>query len=240
MVIDVDLGNTRIKWRGADGVINSLDTPQMPEMLARLPQGVERVRVCSVIAEERSRQFAEFCRQNLGISAEFAQPVDGVGGLMLAYREAHTLGADRWLAMLAARRLYPETPLLVVSAGTALTADLISAEGVHQGGFIVPGLGTALRSLAQSAARLPLVSFSRTPVERPGATTLECIESGTALLYRGYMRELCQMVSGPVADLRVVFTGGEGQQLQSLAGSQVCGSYHPALVLDGLAGLDGC
>ncbi|MED5443898.1 MAG: type III pantothenate kinase [Pseudomonadota bacterium] len=40
-------------------------------------------------------------------------------------------------------------PAVVVDAGSALTVDCLTAEGRHEGGWIVPGLALAQRALFQ-------------------------------------------------------------------------------------------
>ncbi|MEC8021886.1 MAG: type III pantothenate kinase [Pseudomonadota bacterium] len=40
-------------------------------------------------------------------------------------------------------------PAVVVDAGSALTVDCVTAEGRHEGGWIVPGLALAQRALFQ-------------------------------------------------------------------------------------------
>ena len=51
------------------------------------------------------------------------------------------LGVDRWLAILAAAfKLYPQKNVLIIDAGTATTVDLLAKSGVHQGGWILPGI----------------------------------------------------------------------------------------------------
>ena len=50
-----------------------------------------------------------------------------------------SLGVDRFLAMLAALERFPNSPLLVIDAGSAVTFDVIDAKGMHQGGLIMPG-----------------------------------------------------------------------------------------------------
>ena len=45
---------------------------------------------------------------------------------------------------------------VVVNAGTAVTVDALTAQGVFLGGLILPGLALMARSLAAGTADLPL------------------------------------------------------------------------------------
>lgn len=73
------------------------------------------------------------------------------------YETPHTLGKDRLAAIVGAVYLEPETDLLIVDAGTAITYDLVDASGVYWGGNIAPGLSMRLRSLHEFTQKLPLV-----------------------------------------------------------------------------------
>ena len=59
-------------------------------------------------------------------------------GLRLHYERPETFGVDRLLALRAARARAGGA-CLVVDAGTAVTVDGLTADGVHCGGWIAPG-----------------------------------------------------------------------------------------------------
>ena len=74
-------------------------------------------------------------------------------GVRSSYAEPAQLGADRWAALIGARRRYAG-PCAVVNAGTTMTVDALSAEGIFLGGFIVPGLELMREALARNTAQL--------------------------------------------------------------------------------------
>jgi type III pantothenate kinase len=65
------------------------------------------------------------------------------------------LGADRWAALIGARAL-SNTNTLVINTGTATTIDLLGGNGLHYGGWILPGLKLMQESLENNTAHLPL------------------------------------------------------------------------------------
>jgi type III pantothenate kinase len=77
--------------------------------------------------------------------------------LKISYSTPETLGHDRIAAAAGARRLLPGSPLLIMDLGTAITIDLVTANGEFKGGNISPGLLTRFKSLHDHTARLPLV-----------------------------------------------------------------------------------
>jgi type III pantothenate kinase len=62
------------------------------------------------------------------------------------------LGADRWVALIAAHAIAGPRPVLIANVGTALTLDLVNAAGVHLGGAIAPGPSTMIASLLGGTA----------------------------------------------------------------------------------------
>ena len=62
-------------------------------------------------------------------------------GIVNRYRNPAQLGSDRWAALIGARQLLGAKPALVVVCGTATTIDFLTADGVFEGGVILPGVG---------------------------------------------------------------------------------------------------
>ncbi len=73
------------------------------------------------------------------------------------YETPQTLGKDRLAAIVGAVFLEPDNDLLIIDAGTAITYDLVDADGVYWGGNISPGLSMRLRALHEFTQKLPLV-----------------------------------------------------------------------------------
>ena len=75
--------------------------------------------------------------------------------LPIEVRVAHPaqVGVDRLVNAIAARRLSPaDRPLIVIDAGTAITVDLVAADGGFEGGAILPGASAAALTLHYATA----------------------------------------------------------------------------------------
>ncbi len=81
-------------------------------------------------------------------------------GLRTLYQDPSKLGADRWAAIIGAYVL-SKNNTLIVNAGTATTIDLLGSNGVHYGGWILPGLCLMHASLESNTAQLPLAVRSQ-------------------------------------------------------------------------------
>jgi len=130
------------------------------------------------------------------------------------YLEPERLGADRWHAMLGARSLQPGQDLLVVCAGTAVTADAVSGDGRFLGGTITPGPTLQLESLAHGTARLPAAAGT---LQDFPATTVDAIHTGVLEGLAGLLeRRARAMRSRLGADPLVLLSGGAAGALEPL------------------------
>ncbi|WP_137923627.1 type III pantothenate kinase [Cupriavidus sp. 2SB] len=92
------------------------------------------------------------------VPLQWVRTVSAYGNLVNGYREPTQLGVDRWVGSIGAHRWLPGETLLIVTAGTATTLDIVTAtpEGARfEGGLILPGLELMLGTLARNTAQLP-------------------------------------------------------------------------------------
>ena len=124
------------------------------------------------------------------------------------YSTPETLGADRLAAAVGARTIYPNSDVLVVDFGTAITFDVLTAEGEYLGGNISPGATTRFRALHDYTAALPLLSLPES-VSTLGDSTAAAVGSGVAqgIIYEveGYIRDMYDRYD----DMKIIFTGGD-------------------------------
>ena len=146
------------------------------------------------------------------------------------YTTTETLGADRIAAIAGAFRA--GEAVVVVSAGTALTVEAVTAAGVHLGGAIAPGPGLLAASLAAGTAALPRIE----PVpdaQAVGRSTREALEAGVAGMYAGGAAHLVRSAMAASGATRVVVTGGWAGMLTGAF--PVPFEPRPHLVLEGVA-----
>jgi type III pantothenate kinase len=131
------------------------------------------------------------------------------------------VGTDRLLAALAAGALREASrPAIVIDAGTAVTVDLVSAEGAFEGGVIWPGRAMMAQALAGNTDALPLITspLSDGPPAVVGKSTDKAIRSGLFWGNVGAMREfVAQMRSELPTAPQVFVTGGDAQRLARYA-----------------------
>ncbi len=251
MILEIDMGNSRIKWRlrgesgkvaGGSGATDADARGAGPWPLARwdwlaaaVASEPEQVWVSSVLSDAYNQAFARWVDSLWHKKPRFARVRQQCAGVRNGYRQPFRLGVDRWLAMLAAYQR-GAGPCLVANCGTALTLDLIDDSGQHLGGYIGPGLGLMRESLGGATLALAAgagVSDSAGSLA-PGRDSAACVSAGLlamacGLVARGRDQLAAAGVSG---DPAIILAGGDAEVLASrLEGAKV----EPELVLDGLS-----
>ena len=154
-------------------------------------------------------------------------------GVGVDYPKPSTIGADRLANAAAVAQLYG-FPAIVVDFGTAVTFDVVSADGNYIGGVIAPGLESMTSFLYQRTALLPKLTL-REPATAVGKTTRGAMMSGAVYGYRGLVREIIARISSeafPRRRVRVVATGGYAELIAHRLPE--IGAVHPGLTLEGL------
>ena len=172
-----DVGNTRLKWAAVESTQNP--SAQQKKLWAysgsisskSLQSAEHRAELADYIAKTLPKPaaigFACVAGQEAiaNLKSLFPQWNDldwkqlagnsAYTGMRSLYQDPSKLGADRWAALIGARALSNKNTL-IVNAGTATTIDLLGSNGVHYGGWILPGLGLMQESLASNTAQLGL------------------------------------------------------------------------------------
>ncbi len=149
-----------------------------------------------------------------------------------AYPDPAGMGVDRWLAMLGAAAL-TKKDAMVVDAGSAITIDLLKADGHHLGGAILPGFNT---SLARFKQILSVADFNHVDVHsisRPGLSTEQCIHIDYELEDTSYLESLIGRWFDFLADDAVlILCGGDAASITQTVDREVL--IAPDLVFTGM------
>ena len=124
------------------------------------------------------------------------------------YDDPAEVGADRVADVVAARDAYG-SPVVVVDLGTTTNIEVVDADGAFLGGVIAPGVALGARSLAEAAARLPMIEL-RAPERAIGRNTRDAMRSGVVLGEVARIDGLLDAVTAELAggaDAPVVLTG---------------------------------
>lgn len=160
--------------------------------------------------------------------------------LTLDVKFPQKVGVDRLLNGVAANVIRSaDQPAIVVDSGTAITVDLVSADGCFRGGAILPGILLGAKSLHEETTTLPHVNVWDLLKNEPsalGRCTEEAIAAGLYWGHLGAVKEMiaryCTLLPAGSPDPLVLLTGGASVILAPyLHGAR----REPDLSLQGLA-----
>jgi len=133
--------------------------------------------------------------------------------ITINYQSAETLGKDRLALASGAALKYPKSHVLVVSAGTCITYDFISKEGVYPGGSISPGMNMRFKALARFTDRLPLLEVNESYEKLTGQTTSESIHSGIQLGMIEEINGIIKRYRHKYPSIKIILCGGDTNYL---------------------------
>jgi len=233
MNLCIDQGNSRTKVAVFDSnniVYEATFDPAKTEHKINEILGdfqVENAILSSVVEENTAfeQQLQHACKRFINLNHLTPLPIKNT------YQTPETLGNDRLAAVVGAVALQPETDILVIDAGTAVTYDFIDASGVYHGGNIAPGIEMRFEALHTFTQKLPLVKVDAN-VDFLGKDTQSAIQSGVlygiVLEIDGYVERL--MLKYP--KLSVFLTGGNALLFDNKLKSRIFADKN--LVLTGL------
>lgn len=243
MILELDCGNSFIKWRVvagarlvvlAGGVVDSAE--QLLATLELIPDlALRHCRLVSVRSDGETTMLVDLLAQRFGIATCCARSAAMVAGVRNGYLDYERLGLDRWLAVLGAYHLAGKA-CLVLDLGTAVTSDFVTADGEHLGGFICPGVPLMRNQLRTHTRRIrydDVAAEQALHAFTPGRSTAEAVERGCSLMLRGFVHtqlELAKEYWGE--DFQLFLTGGDAVLVRAVLPS-AC--VMPDLIFIGLA-----
>ena len=117
------------------------------------------------------------------------------------------VGSDRIANAVGVYKKY-NTNCIVLDFGTATTFDVVTKNGIYNGGVIAPGVNLSLRSLAKSADQIPVFSLKKQK-KIIGKNTIEALRSGFYWGYTGLINNIILKIEKETGrKYKIVFTGG--------------------------------
>lgn len=237
-MLTIDIGNTHIKWAvwKDAGIIQTGSfgySKQEPEYMFSVWNGIQpekRVIVACVAGESVEHALKEWMQAHWSVKPEFLRTTAKLNDITNAYTDPSQYGVDRWAALHGAHSLY-DGPVCIIDAGTAITVDLIEADGMHKGGRILPGLRMMHEALLKDTAGINQTDGKLTAFAN---NTADAVSSGTLHMLQAALIEICESAGQYLGSkMKIIITGGMSEQILSLHGLPQM-LHEPNLVLIGL------
>lgn len=129
--------------------------------------------------------------------------------ISMRYKTPHTLGLDRYAAVIGAETICPDKNCLVIDAGTCITYDFISAEKEYSGGSITPGINMRLKAMHTFTGKLPLLAADFYSTDEIGSDTSSSMLTG---VQKGVIYEALGFINwynSKWPGLNVILCGGD-------------------------------
>jgi type III pantothenate kinase len=237
-MLTIDIGNTQIKWALWNGghitaAACTAYSKQEPDKAFAVWQDIrpeELVMVACVAGDALEHALRRWMQTHWSVEPRFLRSTAQLKGVTNAYVDPARYGVDRWAALIAAHSLYSD-PVCIIDAGTAITVDLMDAEGRHMGGRILPGLRMMREALLKGTE-----GIQQTDGKSPdfADNTADAVSSGTLHMLMAALSEICDSASRYLgSNMKIIITGGMSEQIMSMCGMPEM-LYEPDLVLIGL------
>lgn len=244
MILTVDIGNSRIKlaqWHSGVIVAHNLSvyhgeklTDIFDTLFVEMEKPSEIYAVC-VAGREKSTAFVDWVNRHWRQTVRFMKTEKQYKNIINGYPDPAQHGPDRWACVVAASELFPDAPICVISAGTAITFDLMQADGKHLGGYILPSYVSMHRALLAGTANIASVASERFVANRKiPDNTDAAVNAGLHKLLQAGVCEICSTAKIVLGEtMKIVITGGSAQAIMAYPQIPAM-SYQPDLVMQGL------
>ncbi|MDO5687146.1 MAG: biotin--[acetyl-CoA-carboxylase] ligase [Neisseria sp.] len=211
----LDCGNSQLKWAWVINkeIVGTFRAPYHRLSLlgdfCRAHRTIRRVCGSAVCGEIKKLQVAEQIPHRI----EWFASEKIACGIRNHYRHIGEHGADRWFNALGARS-FSDRACVVVSCGTAVTVDALTASNQYLGGSILPGFNLMKESLALRTANLDrpfgrIYPFATTTPNAIASGIMDAIVGAVMLMHRRLSeREAPQPVD-------VILTGGGAHRIHA-------------------------
>lgn len=241
-MILIDCGNSLLKaqYRSAQRVSGSYASRYDGDWVRDFARWLEDrpaggACVASVLDAKRQARLETCLQARFGEAVTRVESTASALGVINAYDRPERLGVDRWLALLAAAEVCAGD-CMIIDAGSAITLDLLRADGRHLGGAILPGRKTSIERFREIFGYIDFDAVARADHANPGCSTETAIQLDYAQDSLGYLQQLVNRwrpMLNPKPE--ILLAGGDAARVQRELGAAA--RIMPDLVFRGLARL---
>ena len=117
------------------------------------------------------------------------------------------IGSDRIANAVGVYKSY-KSNCIVLDFGTATTFDVVTKNGIYNGGIIAPGVALSMKSLSNFADQIPIFTIKKQK-KIIGKNTLEALRSGFYWGYSGLINNIIVKIEKETnKKYKIIFTGG--------------------------------
>lgn len=234
LLLLVDGGNTAIKWQLYDMDFCLLESGyarydcEHQQSLNDLPW----LRIAKVLFADVSNKLASKLSYYVTADCRLTEQTSSAQllGVKNCYQEPRRLGVDRFLNAVQGYYL-AQGAACVIDLGTATKVDIVNSQGLHQGGYIVPGVDMLQSSLLSGTGQVRFNDSERSQTDLgPGMSTASAVINGCHGLTLQWLKMVVDDFYLAAPDGCVYLAGGFAGSVSS-----ALVAYSPSIIkVDGL------
>ena len=122
-------------------------------------------------------------------------------------KNKNQVGSDRIANAVGVYKIY-KCNSIILDFGTATTFDVVTKNGIYNGGIIAPGVNLAIKSLYKAADQIPIFTIKKQK-KIIGKNTIEALRSGFYWGYAGLINNIILKIEKETKKkYKIIFTGG--------------------------------
>jgi len=223
VILTVDIGNSRIKWaswesekivaRGVSPYASDEGLEAFDKLFSALKitssEKPLRVYAVCVAGDEMSQALSDWVMRQWQLKVDYLKTQKQFKSIINAYENPEQHGVDRWAAVVAGHLDNPGFSVCVISAGTAITVDMVNKNGQHLGGYILPSFNTMHAALLADTVNVKSTYSMQFHSHSVPDNTNDAVNYGLHKLLQAGLRDLCQFAKTKMDEpMRIILTGG--------------------------------
>ena len=168
---------------------------------------INKVALFSSVVPKYKLTLKKFLKKNYKIVLKEIKENDINKIVKINIKNKNQVGSDRIANATGVYKKY-KTNCIVLDFGTATTFDVVTKDGVYNGGIIAPGVNLSIKSLIDSADQIPIFNIKKQN-KIIGKNTIEALRSGFYWGYSGLINNITLKIEKETKKkYKIIFTGG--------------------------------
>ena len=170
-------------------------------------KSIHKVALFSSVVPRSKSMLGAFLKMKYAIKLKEIKDENIKKIIKINIKDKNQVGSDRIANAVGVYKRY-NSNCIVLDFGTATTFDVVTKNGIYNGGIIAPGINLSLKSLVSSADQIPAFSIIKQK-KIIGKNTVEALRSGFYWGYTGLINNIILKIEKETKKkYKIIFTGG--------------------------------